>query len=132
MTDSISHAGVKGMKWGIRNKSQLSGGSSSGPAQSSDHKKVAKLKSRSVSSLTNKQLKLMNERKRLETEYAKLNPGLKERGMKKAQGVLAVAGMLSAAYAFTQSPLAGKAVNLGKQAYTAWQRGRNPAIGALN
>lgn len=68
--DEIIHYGVKGMKWGRRKAT------TSAPIQSSDAKRAnkarAKAKSKGTQSLSNDELKLLNERIRLEKQYGDL------------------------------------------------------------
>ena len=113
MTDTevkafLEHFGVKGQKWGVRNSKppiKLSG----------DAKKIAELKKKPVGSLTNKQLKTLNERLNLESNHNKLNPGKVMTGKKKAELVLGTIGIGATAYNWVNSP-AGKAVqSLGKK-----------------
>ena len=113
-SEDIYHAGVKGMKWGVRRRE--SGGGSSKPAykQSGDSKAAAKLRNRPVGSMSNKQLKTLNERKRLEMEYSRMNPGKLERGHNVIKGVLAVAGTAGAIYGLAKSPMMQDVIKLGK------------------
>lgn len=66
-TNELAHFGIKGMKWGIRRKSK-----GNGSRKSADYKKYKELRSRSTSSLSNKQLRSLNERMQLESTNAQL------------------------------------------------------------
>lgn len=74
----FEHHGVVGMKWGHRKRS--SGGSPRGAKrkarkeEAKDHKEIRKLRSKKVSQLTSKELKLVNERLNLEKNFNSLNP----------------------------------------------------------
>jgi hypothetical protein len=96
------------MKWGVRKKR-------SSRSETTDFKKTKHLRGKSTSELTNKQLKLVNERLNLEQNYSRMNPGTVERGRKAAKNVLEVAGMAVTAYGLIKSPLGQHAVNLGKK-----------------
>ena len=65
--DFMAHFGVKGMKWGVRKDS-----SGSAAKASEDHAKVAALRTKPTHSLSNAQLKTINERLQLESTYAEL------------------------------------------------------------
>lgn len=68
----LAHYGVKGMKWGVR-KAEDSGPSTPRRAPASDdHKEVEKLKSVSTRSLSNADLKALNNRMQLEQTYRQL------------------------------------------------------------
>lgn len=68
-SNGLYHFGIKGMKWGVRRKSKGSSGSSK---PSTDYKNYKALRSRSTSSLSNKQLRTLNERMQLESTNAQL------------------------------------------------------------
>ncbi len=102
----VEHAGVKGMHWGVRK---------SAPASSGDAKRAAKLKAKPLSSLTNKQLKEVNARLNLETNYKRMAPSSIAKGKHTAEAILATVGIGVAAYNLVHSP-AGKAViKMGKK-----------------
>lgn len=110
--EHLEHHGIKGMRWGVRraNPSQT--------PQSGDYKKVAKLKSKPAQSLSNKQLKTVNERGNLETQFSRLNPSKKSKGKLHAKEFLEVAGLVTSIYALSTTPLAKKLMSVGKkQAY---------------
>lgn len=109
----IEHSGVKGMQWGVRKAAKGKSAPMSG-----DAKKTAKLKAKSVSSLTNKQLKEANERMNLETNFKRLNPTKVSQGRKAATEILATVGIGIAAYNVVKSPAVKALMNVGKkQAY---------------
>jgi len=109
----VEHTGVKGMHWGVRKSTS---GSKPAKPMSTDAKKVAKLKAKPASALSNKQLKEANERLNLESNYKRLNPSKVGQGRKVASEILATVGIGIAAYNIVKSP-AGKAmVDLGKTA----------------
>jgi hypothetical protein len=73
-TGELEHFGVKGMKWGvIRSKLGQKPGKSSGDAQKAEKVK-AKIKTGGTKALTNKELKAVIERMRLEKQYKELKP----------------------------------------------------------
>lgn len=117
--DFLEHHGIKGQKWGIRNKSRA-------PTKSStDYKKSRELRKKSVTALTNKQLTTLNKRLELEQKHSQLNPTKVMSGKRKAEYILGTIGVGVAAYNLLHSP-AGKAAgavgkaavrkNLGKHA----------------
>lgn len=82
----IEHYGTRGMKWGVRKNS--SGGSNVNLQRvgtpplhiSEDHARARQLKMTPIHALSNSEVKALNERVRLEQEYARLNPTATQRG----------------------------------------------------
>ena len=103
----IEHHGVKGMKWGKRS-------ARTPRRESSDFKKTAPLRNRKSHELTNRQLKVANERINLEQNYSRLNPTKVQKGRAVATSVLATAGMGVAAYNLYNSPAGKAAIAAGK------------------
>ena len=108
----LEHYGVKGMKWGIRNKSRVKKGSSR-PA-SADSRKVSELKKKKPSQLTNKQLKAVQERANLERSFRQANPAKVEKGHNFAKTVLALGSTAASLYALSQSPVGKHLIKLGQ------------------
>jgi hypothetical protein len=104
----LEHYGVRGMHWGIRNDK---------PARkvSSDYKKTAAYRKRHPQELSNKQLKSINERLNLETNYKRMNPSKIAAGHETVKRVLGVVGTVSTAYAFVKSPLGQALVKNGSK-----------------
>jgi len=75
--DFLAHYGVKGMRWGVRRDRDGGKGSvdkhSSTP--SADHIQARAAASKSVSSLSNQELKVLVERMNLESQYNRLSSG---------------------------------------------------------
>jgi hypothetical protein len=103
----IDHYGTKGMKWGVKKAPRR---------MSSDASKVAPLRKRHPSELTNKQLKTANERANLEQNYNRLNPTKTRQGHEAVKGYLAAFGTAATVYAAVNSPLGKKLIGLGKKA----------------
>ena len=104
----LEHYGVKGMRWGVRQKRP-------GVKLSGDAQKARKYRGKPASSLTNKQLRELNERIKLEQNYKKLNPGKKTRGEEAVKGVLATAGLGITVYNMAKSPAGKAAIEAGKK-----------------
>lgn len=108
--DILAHYGVKGMRWGVRRKNP-SGEASKKEEKSEDYKRSRELKARPVSSMSNKELKELNNRLQLEKTYKEVtgtNQSVIKRGMKPAKEILEAGTTLAAMYTLYNSP-AGKA-----------------------
>lgn len=109
--NEIEHSGIKGMRWGVRRyqyqdgsltpegkrrygsydgKGNRIGSKAATKTQAETAKKAveSKSKTKSVSEMTNAQLKAAIERKKLENEYAALNPKQVSTGEKFVKGVV--------------------------------------------
>lgn len=97
----LEHAGIKGMKWGQRRYQNKDGsltleGKKRYNAMSEDARTASSLKKRKVETMSNAELKKLNERKRLEQEYSRLNPSAVKKGLAVAGGVAAALGTVIA------------------------------------
>jgi len=108
----LEHHGVKGQKWGIRNKKSRV--KTSRPA-SADSRKVSELKKKKPNQLTNKQLKIVQERQSLEQNFRRANPKTIEKGHAFAKATLAIGSTAAGLYALTQSPGGKQLVRAGKR-----------------
>lgn len=106
--DFLEHYGVKGMQWGVRKSAR-----SSHP-QSDDHKTAKALQSRHRSSLSNHELKTLNERRNLEQNYNRLNPSVVRRGEAHAKGVIAAVGLATALAKLADTPFGAAAIRGGR------------------
>lgn len=81
----LMHYGVLGMRWGIRrSKSSLNIETGKYKKQknwSDDAKEASRIKNKNVKSMSNAELKKLNERTRLEQEYKRLNPTKIKKGI---------------------------------------------------
>lgn len=109
--DFLSHYGVKGMRWGKRNKR-------SAAKTSSDFRKSRELLERenSPSSLSNKQLKSLNERLNLEQNYSKMTTkkGKILSGKAKAEIIVGTIGVGVTAFNYWNGPAGKAARDLGR------------------
>lgn len=110
--DILQHYGVKGMKWGVRrSQSELA----SAPSVSDDSTKAAAIRSKAQAggtrSLSNAELRVINERMNLEQQYAGLvgrEPSRIDRGHNQVKKSLSLAKTAADVYNVINSP-AGKA-----------------------
>lgn len=114
--DYLVHYGIKGMKWGIRryqNKdgSYTSAGKRRRRSYSSDYEETRSLRKKSAKELSNEELKKLNKRMNLESEYKRLNPRGIFRGQQIAKTAISLAGTVGGLYAISNSPWA----NTGKE-----------------
>lgn len=102
----LYHAGIKGMKWGVRRYQNKDGTLTDAgkkrrarqESQSEDARTASALKKKKVSEMSNAELKKLNERTRLEQEYSRLNPNTVQKGWKYVVGAAAVTGTALALY----------------------------------
>ena len=101
--DILKHYGVLGMKWGRRKGEQ-----DSTPA-SQDHINAQTFRQKGIHSLSNDELRQLNQRTQLETDYARLNPSNFKKGKAVVSEILLAAATVRTAYNYVNSPM-GKAV----------------------
>jgi len=117
VSNFLEHVGVKGMHWGIHTeKDWKEGGGGRKSAPSVDARTAYALKKRPVHTLTNKQVKTVTTRMGLEQQFRRVNPKAHEVGKKRAEEILAIAGIATSAYALFTSPLGKHMINLGRKA----------------
>lgn len=115
--DELEHHGIKGMHWGVRRNRESGGGSAPrrGKSVSVDaarfDKASKKVKTRGLSSLSNAELKALNERMNLEQNYSKLtgnksNVEKMKKGHEAVKQVLGVGTTAMQAYNLVNSPMA--------------------------
>ena len=100
-TDELYHHGVLGMKWGVRRYQNKDGSLTARGKKrrqmSADEIEVNKLRKKKSYELSNAEIRKVNERKRLEAEYNKLNPGKLAAGVTAVTGAIAVIGKIAGA-----------------------------------
>lgn len=105
-TDVLAHYGIKGMRWGVRRRTD-------DPGSSSDTERALAIRDKvrrgGTKSLTNEEMQALVSRINLEQQYARLNPSKIEKGAKLAGSVLRLGSTVNQVMAFINSP-AGKAL----------------------
>ena len=121
--DSLTHFGVKGMRWGVRKKQEpVSTGVAKTP-MSSDAALTSKISTKArtsgMSSLPNEELFALNQRLQLERQYSALTalPATKS-GMDKVNDMLKVVNTVNNVIKIVQSPVGKAAISLGKTVIT--------------
>lgn len=116
-SNSLAHYGIKGMKWGVRryqNKdgSYTSAGRNRRKTYSSDYEDTRELRKKSYKELSNEDLRKLNKRMNLESEYRRLNPQGIDKGKAIARDILATAGLIGGLYGISKSPWVTAGKNL--------------------
>lgn len=104
--DFLEHYGVKGMRWGVKRKSTHK--------ESFDSKQVKKHRGKPAHALTNKQIKELNTRMKLEQEYRKMNPDKATRGQAHVKHVVATVGLISSVAGIMNTPVGRGLTSLGR------------------
>lgn len=103
--EMLFHAGVKGMKWGVRKRDK----------QSSDSSEASRLRKKSLSSLSNAEVRKLVDRQNLEQNYRRLNPSTSTRIRNRGKAALGLATTGVAIYNLVKSPAGQAAISVGKQ-----------------
>ena len=105
--DYMYHHGVKGMKWGVRKSRVKSSGSKKRgkSTYSKDYTETAALRKKSYKQLSNEELKKLNKRMNLESEYKRLNPSKVSKGRNMVKGIVAAGGTAASIYALRKNPV---------------------------
>ena len=101
--DELYHYGVLGMKWGQKRaaaKMDRITKRSKKQGWSDDATEAAKIKTKKVNQMSNKELTAINNRKNLERNYSQLNPNAIKKGIAIAGATVAAMGTLSALYKY--------------------------------
>ena len=111
---TLTHYGIKGMKWGVRRtRKQIDADSSDTKAAKEVKAKISRNKG-STNPLTNQELQSLNTRMNLEQNYKQLvskeaqsrkNASALKRGQKATKEILDVGKTVSEVYNFTQTPM---------------------------
>ena len=105
--DYLMHYGVPGMKWGQR-KSKVTSGKTRKHGKSSyskDYSETASLRKKSYKQLSNEELRKVNKRMNLESEYRRLNPKGIDRGKKIAKNLVTTVSLVGSVYALRKAPI---------------------------
>lgn len=94
---TLTHVGVKGMKWGRRKGVALS--------PSEDHIEAKRISAKKPSQMSNKELQTINNRKQLEKKYKDLNPSTVKQGQQRVAAVLAIGATITAVTAMANGPV---------------------------
>lgn len=110
----LYHHGVKGMKWGVRRYQRKDGTLTNAGKKrynmSDDAREASRLRRKSVSEMSNAELRKLNERVQLEQQYSRLNPNAIQRGIKIVAATAAAMGTVMNLYNNSD-----KLVNAGKK-----------------
>lgn len=124
--DQLTHYGIRGMKWGVRRYQNRDGSYTNAGKRrrksqnSSDYEETRPLRKKSPKQLSNEELKKLNKRLNLESEYRRLNPRGIFRGQQVARTVIGLAGTIGGLYAITHSPWVESGKEILKRASGRW------------
>lgn len=104
--NSLSHYGVKGMRWGKRKA----------VSPSSDYKSTAKLRNKNPATLSDIQLQKINKRIEMEKKYKQLNPSQAKRGQQFMKEAVGTATLALTVYNIVKSPAFKLVLDKGKTA----------------
>ena len=104
----LAHYGIKGMKWGIRRYQNKDGSLTPQGRKrySQDYADTAELRKKSAEQLSDDQIRKLNKRINLESEYKRLNPQGLAKYKEIAGEIISVAGTIGGLYAIVNSPYA--------------------------
>lgn len=94
--NELKHYGVLGMKWG-RRKAQYN--------TSDDHNRARELKKKHVSEMSNKELRELNDRQQLESNYKRNNPNAAKVAIGVVAGAAATLGTVALLYTNSKSTI---------------------------
>lgn len=122
--DYLMHYGVPGMKWGVRKACKNNYISKAvkkrRSSYSQDYKDTAKLRKKNYKQLSNSELKSLNKRLELESNYKRLNPKGVEKGKRMVSYGIGILGTAGSVYALRNAPL----TQLGKSIINLKIRGQ--------
>lgn len=100
----LAHFGVKGMKWGVRKSRKAPKQGPSDDAKTAFNALV-KAKGSGVEALSNRELRALNDRLNLESNFQRLsyNPGKLKKGLDAVQQMLGVGNTVNDAIKFQKS-----------------------------
>lgn len=107
--ESLSHHGIKGMRWGVRRRrgrdGRVVGGRSKRPPASDDHKQARALKAKGVRALSTNELRELNQRLQMERQFKELNPSKLDRAAKTASKIMKDVTTMATVYSLTKKYL---------------------------
>lgn len=133
--NSLNHAGIKGMRWGVR-RYQNSDGTltdagkkrySKRTPDSEDHIKAKALNKKKLRQLSNDELRTINNRLQLETQYKDLKSKKVSKGRKVVNGIL-VGAATAAVTPYAQKYAKVGVEYVGKKAVTAAKKAAATAV----
>ena len=118
------HYGIPGMKWGVRKarkKNYISKAvKKRRSSYSQDYTDTEKLRKKNYKQLSNSELKSLNKRLELESNYKRLNPKGVEKGKRMVSYGIGILGTAGSVYALRNAPL----TQLGKSIINLKIRGQ--------
>lgn len=101
----VKHWGVKGMRWGQRKARSAAVEAHRSEDSKAAKESLAKVKASGVSSLSNKELKALNERIQMEKKFSELTAPVQKTGDNAIQKLLKLGATANQVYAMANSPV---------------------------
>lgn len=78
----LAHYGIKGMRWGVRRRRSSDSSPATSSKKSAEHLQAQALRKKSISEMSNAELKALTTRMNLEKQYADLNKSTASAGQR--------------------------------------------------
>lgn len=120
----LEHYGIMGMQWGRRSATVSINKTKAKKKTTQDHRQSREIQRQRTPQLTNRQIRLANDRVNLERNFNRLNPGRITRGQTAVVSILGTLGVATSVYNMSNSPAGRAAIARGRRLMGMAQRGQ--------